>query len=70
MDDHPEPRIGQERSAGDGCFFVTSINRDNALEIAEGLSLQAIKALSDQIGAPIDWQAYSDAWSRQIAFPL
>ena len=34
-------------------------------EIAEGLTLQAIKSLGDKIGALIDWQSYGDA--RQYA---
>jgi hypothetical protein len=39
MDLHAESRISQERLAGRSCFFVTSIDGDKSLEIAEGLSL-------------------------------
>jgi hypothetical protein len=64
MDLHAESRIGEERLASDSCFFVTPINGDNSLEVAEGLSLQAIKAFGDEIGALINWQSHSDAWGR------
>jgi len=69
MNDHAESWIDQEGAADGGCFRIATINGDDGFEIAEGLSLQAIKSLGDEIGALIDWQSHSDAWRRQIASP-
>jgi hypothetical protein len=67
LDDHAESRIYQEgATSGSRCSIVT-VNGNNGFEIAEGLSLQAIKSFGDEIGALIDWQSHSDA--RQIASP-
>jgi hypothetical protein len=65
MNDHVETWIDQEGAAGFGRFCIATINRDDGFEIADGLSLQAIKSLSDEIGALIDWQSYSDAWGHK-----
>jgi hypothetical protein len=69
MNHHAESWIGQEGTASGSCFRITAVNRNDGFEIAEGLSLQAIKSLGDEIGALIDWQSHSDAWRRQIASP-
>jgi hypothetical protein len=69
VNDHSEPRIGQERLARGSSLRVVAVNRDDGFEITEGLSLQAIKTFGDEIGGPIDWQSYGDAWSRQIVSP-
>jgi hypothetical protein len=55
MDNHPESRIGQEGPASDSCFLVTSINGDNSLKVAEGLSLQTIESFGNEISTLIDW---------------
>ena len=67
MHDHAESRVGQEGAAGSSCFCIATINRDDGFEIAEGLSLQAIKTLCDEIGALINGQSDGDARSGQIA---
>src|SRR5262249_197983 len=41
-----------------------------SFEVTEGLSLQAIKTLTDEIGTLVDRQSHGDAWARQIASPL
>ena len=69
MNDHAESRIDQEGAASGSRFRIVTVNRDDGFEIAEGLSLQAIKSFGDEIGALIDWQSHSDARCRQIASP-
>ena len=70
MDDHAESWIDQEGPASGSRFCIATVNRDDGFEIAEGLSLQAIKSLGDEIGALIDRQSHSDARGRQTASPL
>jgi hypothetical protein len=67
--DHAESWIGQEGAAGSSRFRIATINRDDGFEIAEGLSLQAIKTLGNEIGALVDGQSHSDRWRQQIAYP-
>jgi len=69
MHDHAEAWIGQKGAASGSRFPIVTVNRDDGFEIAEGLSLQAIKRLGDEIGAPVDWQSHSDARWRQMASP-
>jgi hypothetical protein len=64
VNDHAEAWINQEWAASGSRFQIATINRDDNFEIAEGLSLQAIKTLGDEIGALIDWQSHSDARSQ------
>jgi hypothetical protein len=64
VNDHAESWIYQEGAASGSRFQIATINRDDDFEIAEGLSLQAIKTLGDEISAPIDWQSHSDARSQ------
>jgi len=64
LNDHAESWIHQEGAASGSRFQIATINRDDDFEIAEGLSLQAIKALGDEIGALINWQSHSDARSQ------
>jgi hypothetical protein len=61
MNDHAESRIDQERTASRGRFQIATINRDDDFEIVEGLPLQAVKTLADEIGTLIDRQSHSDA---------
>jgi hypothetical protein len=69
MDDHAESRIDQKGAASGSRFRIPTVNGDNCFEIAEGLSLQAIKTLADEISTLIDRQSHSDA-RHQIASPL
>src|SRR5215831_16092478 len=64
MNDHSESWINQEGAAGGSRFRIATVNRDDGFEIAEGLSLQAIKCLSNEISALVDWQSHSDAWRQ------
>src|SRR5262245_66511568 len=61
VNDHAESWIHQEGAASGSRFQIATINRDDDFEIAEGLSLQAIKTLGDEIGALIDRHPHSDA---------
>jgi hypothetical protein len=69
LDDHAEPWIGQEGTAGRRSFRIAAVDRDDGFKIAERLSLQAIKALVDEISALIDWQSHSDARCRHCKSP-
>src|SRR5262245_26110040 len=69
MNNHPESRITQERAADDSRLLIASINRDYSFKVSEGLVLHTIQSVSDEIGTFIDWQSYSDAWSRHCASP-
>jgi hypothetical protein len=64
VNDHAESWVHQEGAASGSRFQIATINRDDDFEIAEGLSLQAVKTLGDEIGALIDWQSHSDARSQ------
>jgi hypothetical protein len=61
MNDHAESWIDQEGTASSGRFRIATINRDDGFEIAEGLPLQAVKTLADEIATLIDRQSHSDA---------
>jgi hypothetical protein len=67
VNDHAKAWIHQEGAASGSRFQIATINRDENFEIAEGLSLQAIKTLGDEIGALIDRQSHSDT-RHQSAF--
>src|SRR6516165_11317954 len=69
MYEHAKSWIRQEGSAGDSCFFVTSINGNNCFEVTEGLSLQTIESFREEICTSIDWQSHSDARCRHCASP-
>jgi hypothetical protein len=64
VNDHAESWIHQEGPASGSRFQIVTINRNDDFEIAEGLSLQAIKTLGDEISALIDRQSHSDARSQ------
>jgi len=64
VNDHAESWIHQEGAASGSRFQIATINRDDDFEIAEGLSLQAIKTLGDEIGALIDGQSHSNTRSQ------
>jgi hypothetical protein len=66
MNNHAESWIDQEGAAGGSRLRIATVNGDNCFEIAEGLSLQTLKAFGDKVGALIDRQSYSNAWGRQI----
>jgi hypothetical protein len=66
MNDHAESRIDQEGTAGGSRFRIVTVNGDEGLEIAEGLSLQAMKSVGDEIGTLIDRQSHSNARCRHI----
>jgi hypothetical protein len=66
MHDHAKSWIGQKRATGFSRFPIVTVNRDDSFEVAERLLLQAIKSLSDEIGAPVDWHSHSDARRHQV----
>jgi hypothetical protein len=61
MNHHAKSGIDQKWPAGSSRFLIATINRDDRFEIAEGLSLQAIKTLGDEVGTFINGQSDSDA---------
>jgi hypothetical protein len=67
MHDHAEPWIAQKGTTSRSRFSIVTVNRDDGFEIAESLSLQALKSLGDEIGTLIDWQSHSDARCRHMA---
>jgi hypothetical protein len=69
MHDHAESWIAEKRATSGRRFRIVTVNRDDGFEIAEGLSLQAIKSFGDEIGALVDWQSHSDARCRYMASP-
>jgi hypothetical protein len=69
MNDHTEPGIAQEGAAKSSGFSIPAINRDDHFEISECLSLQAFKAIGDEIDPFIDWHSHRNARNRQ-AEPL
>ena len=54
MNDDAESRISQEGAASGRRFRIVTVDRDDGFEIAKGLSLQAIKSFTDEIGAFVD----------------
>ena len=59
-------RKGRQAAAD---FRIVAVNRDDDFKIAEGLSLQAIECLGDEIGALVERHSHSDARIGQIASP-